>query len=393
MRFGERERESHHSLGCPSSTSTTTTPAHHHLPTVPIANPSRNPHPPQYRPAARAKPPHPPPASDAIVACLLNRPLLAVGAGDNAPGSAWTAEALCSCAGFRPDRASLRLSSITSVPVLSRLSGCPSGLLPSSAYISSAPPNRLDKTKLHSNQRTYDVTNPSRVVTRPCLSAARSLHLLPEPALLTLDHPAPSRSVARLSLLKEWSRPPAMEAAAKTVESLTQRILPEKPHHLSYSAQWRYRPRPDDSKRFEEWHNTRLQYLTLVSEADRGVLLTRSYYDMREEPPKPSPREVSALAKTSDKKKLSLSDYKNKKTVVVSASPPEPSIAKKRDTERAAASFEAAATATSSLESRSATESRSSLEVRKPDRGRSRDRDQSADGKLRPPRDNIVDMR
>ncbi|KAM4059919.1 hypothetical protein HRG_002462 [Hirsutella rhossiliensis] len=135
-----------------------------------------------------------------------------------------------------------------------------------------------------------------------------------------------------------------MDAAAKTVESLSQHILPEKPHHLSYNPHWRYRPRPDDAAhgsrsgtRFEEWHNTRLQYMTLVSHADRGTLLTRSYYDMREEPPKPVPREVSALAKAGGdkKKKLSLSDYKNKKTgAASSASPPEPAIAKRKEGDR-----------------------------------------------------------
>ncbi|UNI20064.1 hypothetical protein JDV02_006190 [Purpureocillium takamizusanense] len=127
-----------------------------------------------------------------------------------------------------------------------------------------------------------------------------------------------------------------MDAAAKTVESLSEHILPDKPHHLSYHPHWRYRPRPDDSApgsrpRFEEWHNTRLQYMTLVSQADRGTLLTRPYYDMREEPPKAVPREVSALAAGGEKKKkLSLTDYKNKKTgTPSSASPPEPAGAKK----------------------------------------------------------------
>ncbi|OAA43793.1 hypothetical protein NOR_04368 [Metarhizium rileyi] len=141
-----------------------------------------------------------------------------------------------------------------------------------------------------------------------------------------------------------------MEAAAKTVDVLSRRILPEKPHHLAASPTWRYRPPPDDDtasdsrrpkRRFEEWHNNRLQYLTLLSEADRGTLFTRPYYDMREEPVKPVPRDVSTLAKgpgTGEKKKLSLSDYKNKKTgLVASASPPEPAITKRKESERAAA--------------------------------------------------------
>ena len=88
-----------------------------------------------------------------------------------------------------------------------------------------------------------------------------------------------------------------MEAAAKTVELLTQRILPEKPHHLSFHEEWRYHPPPNEIDPLEEWKkNPRLQYLTLVSEADRGLLLTRSDYDMREEPVRPTPREANALA-------------------------------------------------------------------------------------------------
>ncbi|KAG5946058.1 hypothetical protein E4U53_006647 [Claviceps sorghi] len=139
-----------------------------------------------------------------------------------------------------------------------------------------------------------------------------------------------------------------MEAAAKTVEVLSKRILPERPHHLSFSPTWRHRPHPEDDetaesrlakRRFEEWHNTRLQYLTFLSEADRGTLLTRSYYDMREEPSRPVPREVSTLSKgisTGEKKKLSLSDYKNKKTgLVASASPSDAAIAKRKESERA----------------------------------------------------------
>ncbi|GAB0134997.1 adenylate cyclase A [Epichloe bromicola] len=154
-----------------------------------------------------------------------------------------------------------------------------------------------------------------------------------------------------------------MEAAAKTVEVLSKRILPEKPHQLSFSSTWRHRPLPEDDddvaesrgakRRLEEWHNTRLQYLTFLSEADRGTLLTRSYYDMRQEPSKPVPREVTALSKgaaTAEKKKLSLSDYKNKKTgIVASASPPEPAIAKRNEAERPAPPPTSSATSTPTI--------------------------------------------
>lgn len=173
-----------------------------------------------------------------------------------------------------------------------------------------------------------------------------------------------------------------MEAAAKTVEVLSKRILPEKPHHLSVSTTWRFRPAPDDDepeargakRRFEEWHNTRLQYLTFLSEADRGTLFTRPYYDMREEPVKPVPREVSALSKAAgagEKKKLSLSDYKNKKTgAVASTSPPEPSIAKRKESERAAL---AVASATSTPASLHNDGGKSSRDTRRSDGSRTRE--------------------
>ncbi|KPM37196.1 hypothetical protein AK830_g9358 [Neonectria ditissima] len=170
-----------------------------------------------------------------------------------------------------------------------------------------------------------------------------------------------------------------MEAAAKTVQLLTQRILPEKPHHLSYSPDWQYRIPVNDakSKRFEEWDNTRLQYATLLSEADRGVLLTRSYYDMRVEPPKPIPREVNTLAKAgNEKKKLSLSDYKNKKTSgATSDTTPEPPNARKRDADRAHGDL------------------KPPPEMRKPDSHRIREGPHVVDPKPPKPRENIVDMR
>lgn len=104
-----------------------------------------------------------------------------------------------------------------------------------------------------------------------------------------------------------------MEAAAKQVKLLTQRTLPDRPHHLSYDPDSRY-PVDPDAQAPEEFIHRRLQYMTFLSDGDRGVLLTRPYYDMREEPPTPSAKEVPAPSR-SDRKpatKLSLSDYKNK---------------------------------------------------------------------------------
>ncbi|KYK55757.1 hypothetical protein DCS_07721 [Drechmeria coniospora] len=200
-----------------------------------------------------------------------------------------------------------------------------------------------------------------------------------------------------------------MDAAAKTVESLSQHVLPEKPHHLSYNPHWRFRPRHQDaaheaikSSRFEEWHNTRLQYMTLVSQADRGTLLTRSYYDMREEPPKPVPREVAALARSGvEKKKLSLSDYKNKKTALPSSSsPPDHSAARKSETERTASTPAAATPDRANMATAANAEQKSSrglgapsLEAKARDLRDAHGAHAPADGKQRPPREVAVDQR
>ncbi|KAL7795247.1 hypothetical protein V8C37DRAFT_48310 [Trichoderma ceciliae] len=182
-----------------------------------------------------------------------------------------------------------------------------------------------------------------------------------------------------------------MEAARKTIEVLSQRILPERPHHLAFHPEWRFRPSHGDSNHFEEWHHPRLQYLTLLSEADRGVLFTKSDYDMREEPVKPLPREVNALAKGGEKKKLSLSDYRNKKTGATSStSPPEPSIAKKKESERAG---ELSASTGATSDPKSTSESKPASEARKTDRPRPRESDPPVDAKQRQGREQAADMR
>ena len=123
-----------------------------------------------------------------------------------------------------------------------------------------------------------------------------------------------------------------MEAAAQRIKLLSQRLLPEDPHYLSLSIDQRYRVRPDGDRYFEECHNTRLQWFTLISEGDRGVAFTRPYYDMREDPPGAAAAGANATAPTAaaEKKnvtKLSLSDYKNKLKKSSSHSPDEASPA------------------------------------------------------------------
>ncbi|KAL2759696.1 hypothetical protein ACRALDRAFT_2014912 [Sodiomyces alcalophilus JCM 7366] len=103
-----------------------------------------------------------------------------------------------------------------------------------------------------------------------------------------------------------------MDAAVRSIQYLTEHILPDRPYHLSKRPDKRYRVPPDNTRVIEEREYQPLQYMTLL-DADRGLLFTRPYYDMREEPPNPTPAK-EAVTRTGKKvvTKLSLSDYKNK---------------------------------------------------------------------------------
>lgn len=107
-----------------------------------------------------------------------------------------------------------------------------------------------------------------------------------------------------------------MDGAAKSrLEKVAQHILPHRPHHLSLSLGRRY-PKPDGF-----WYTGAsgpLQYLTFVSQADRGIVLTRPFYDICEEPETAPPMPTKVLAK-GEIKKLSIKDYQKKKNS--SASP------------------------------------------------------------------------
>ncbi|KAI0378354.1 hypothetical protein F5Y04DRAFT_148602 [Hypomontagnella monticulosa] len=108
-----------------------------------------------------------------------------------------------------------------------------------------------------------------------------------------------------------------MEEATKTIDKLVQNILPPKAHYLSLDTTRRYPQQHADEKRLEEQHIRPLQYTTFISDAERGVLLTRAYFDVREEPVNPTnASEVSTPRKNDPNKpktKLSLKDYKNRK--------------------------------------------------------------------------------
>jgi hypothetical protein len=62
--------------------------------------------------------------------------------------------------------------------------------------------------------------------------------------------------------------------------------------------------------------------MTFVSDGDRGVLLTRSYDDMRDEPPAPSTNTPPVRSDKRPSTKISLSDYKNKVKQSQSPLPP-----------------------------------------------------------------------
>lgn len=137
-----------------------------------------------------------------------------------------------------------------------------------------------------------------------------------------------------------------MDVAAKQIAQLVQRVLPERPHHLSISPDIRYLVPAD------VWPNeSPLQFTTYVSEADRGVLLTRPFYDIQLQPDEVpgrnnksigngsignkknktlsghntlSPAALSADANKGDvKKKVSLKDYQNKLQKKLPGSPPD----------------------------------------------------------------------
>ncbi|KAI1160069.1 hypothetical protein F5B18DRAFT_664119 [Nemania serpens] len=114
-----------------------------------------------------------------------------------------------------------------------------------------------------------------------------------------------------------------MEEAAQSIKTLADQILPKQPYYLSLSHTSRY-PIPAEEKILDEKYIRPLQYLTFVSgEADRGVLNTRAYFDVREEPnsstnaPMPTTLKIDP---NKPRKKVSLKDYKNKK--VEGDSPP-----------------------------------------------------------------------
>ncbi|KAI1809497.1 hypothetical protein GGS20DRAFT_284067 [Poronia punctata] len=106
-----------------------------------------------------------------------------------------------------------------------------------------------------------------------------------------------------------------MEKSAKSIKQLADQILPRQPFYLSLSPTRKYRIHPDE-KRLDEQDIRHLQFTSLVGgEADRGVLITRGYFDVREEPnsrnaPMAATRQVDP---NKPRKKVTLKDYRSKK--------------------------------------------------------------------------------
>lgn len=113
-----------------------------------------------------------------------------------------------------------------------------------------------------------------------------------------------------------------LPAAAQRVDSLAQRMFPERPHHLSVSPTRRYPVPPDFFHQYSQ-----LEYMTFLSDTDRGILLTRPYYDIREDQSDSlAPNSTSAIPRSETKKtmnKMSFKDYQQSRAKKVASPIPE----------------------------------------------------------------------
>jgi hypothetical protein len=92
------------------------------------------------------------------------------------------------------------------------------------------------------------------------------------------------------------------------VRQLVDKILPPQPHHLTVHMHRKY-PVPDAF--FFTGQSARLQYMTYLSDADRGFLTTVPSYEIMDEP-EPAPP-VKTAVRPEVKKKMSIKDYQNRK--------------------------------------------------------------------------------
>jgi hypothetical protein len=96
--------------------------------------------------------------------------------------------------------------------------------------------------------------------------------------------------------------------AERKVRIVADKILPPRPHHLTVTPNRKYPPQ--DGFGFTGL-SARLQYMTFLSEADRGLLMTVPYFEIMDEPEFAPP--VKTVLRTEAKKKMSIKDYQNRK--------------------------------------------------------------------------------
>lgn len=115
---------------------------------------------------------------------------------------------------------------------------------------------------------------------------------------------------------------------AKKACLVAERVLPGRPHHLTLNPNRKYTP---PSGFWFTGTSSRLQYLTNLSDADRGMLLTVPFFEIMDEPEAVNP--VKAVQRGEAKKKLSMKDYKARKK---STSPTDNDLSAKVDTKQGA---------------------------------------------------------
>jgi hypothetical protein len=110
-----------------------------------------------------------------------------------------------------------------------------------------------------------------------------------------------------------------MEREAKRIETISQKYLPNSPYHLSDSTTRRY---PSPVGVWFDGPSSRLQYMTYLSDADRGILFTRASFDILVDPSTPAQSSaLNATPKGESKKavnKIAFKDYQRKKTFSMS---------------------------------------------------------------------------
>ncbi|KAB5585793.1 hypothetical protein GE09DRAFT_38485 [Coniochaeta sp. 2T2.1] len=121
----------------------------------------------------------------------------------------------------------------------------------------------------------------------------------------------------------------------KKVRLLAERVLPGRPHHLTLNPNRKY---PSPPGFWFTGQSSRLQYLTNLSDADRGMLLTVPFFEIMDEPDEGTPAPAKVAQKGEAKKKMSMKDYKARKT-----SPTEGEQLVKADAKQVAAATDASA--------------------------------------------------